>query len=170
MEIRAAAPADAEAIERIRVRGWQVAYRHLFPAEFLDTMEVDPSRWQERIAEPPRGWSFFVATRDERVIGFAIVGPSRDEPDVGELYALYVDPDCWSAGLGSALIRSAEARLAEEYAEATLWVLQDNPRARRAYERADWQVDGASKRFEAGGVAPLAIRYRKRLSSSASRS
>jgi GNAT superfamily N-acetyltransferase len=94
------------------------------------------------------------------------VGPSRDRAPGGELYAIYVDPDSWSTGVGRALIARAEERLAEEYDEATLWVLDDNPRARRFYERAGWAPDGASKREERLGVAALEVRYYKRLRSS----
>ena len=98
-----------------------------------------------------------------RTLGFASTGPSRDEPGVGELYAIYVDPDEWSRGAGRALIARAEERLAEEYAEATLWVLEDNPRARRFYEAAGWRTDGARQAVERLGVSPPEIRYRKRL-------
>ena len=157
-------------MERIRVRGWQVAYRHVLPAHELDAMPVDWSRWERRLADPPAGWSTFVAEDDARVVGFASVGPSRDERGVGELYAIYVDPDAWSTGAGRALILRAEEQLASEYEEATLWVLEDNPRARRFYEVAGWRADGARKVEDRWGVAAAEVRYRKRLSSSRSRS
>ena len=98
-----------------------------------------------------------------RVLGFASIGPSRDEHGVGELYAIYVDPDEWSQGAGRALIERAEECLAEEFAEATLWVLEDNPRARRFYEAAGWLPDGARQSVERLGVSPPELRYRKRL-------
>ena len=98
-----------------------------------------------------------------RTLGFVSVGPSRDEHGVGELYAIYVDPDEWSRGAGRALIVRAEERLAEEYAEATLWVLEDNPRARRFYESAGWHPDGGRQTVERLGVSPPEVRYRKRL-------
>src|SRR3954467_11115224 len=123
MLVRAATPADAEAIERIRVRGWQVGYRHLYPPEELDALELDWSRWKQRIERPPAGWATYIVEGRGRTLGFASIGPSRDEQGVGELYAIYVDPDEWSRGAGSALIARAEQHLAEEHAEATLWVL-----------------------------------------------
>ncbi|HWB21899.1 MAG TPA: GNAT family N-acetyltransferase [Gaiellaceae bacterium] len=170
MEIRTATGSDAEAVERIRVRGWQTAYRHVFPPDELDQLQADWSRWQRRFETPPAGWAIFVAETDEGVVGFVAVGPSRDRTPGGELYAIYVDPDSWSTGVGRALIARAEERLAEEYDEATLWVLDENPRARRFYEAAGWAPDGASKREERLGVAALEVRYYKRLSKSASRS
>ena len=39
---------------------------------------------------------------DRQVDAFAAIGPAREaNPNVtGELYAIYVDPDCWGQGLG----------------------------------------------------------------------
>jgi GNAT superfamily N-acetyltransferase len=170
MEIRAAEVDDAEAIERIRIAGWQTAYRGIYPTAFLDALKLDWSRWRERIATPPPGWSSFVAEHQGVVTGFAVIGPSREEEATGELYALYVDPSLWSTGIGRALLQRAEELLAGRYSDATLWVMEENPRARQFYERAGWCSEDARKPFEHGGVAPLAIRYRKRPSSSASRS
>jgi ribosomal protein S18 acetylase RimI-like enzyme len=162
--VRDANEADAEAIERIRVRAWRVAYRHLYPPDELDALETDASRWAERLRHPPRGWTILVADgEDGRTAGFAATGPSRDERGLGELYAIYVDPDAWSRGAGRALLAHAEARLAPAYDEATLWVLEDNARARRFYEAAGWRTDGARQEIVRLGVSPPEVRYRKRL-------
>lgn len=165
MDVREATVGDALAIETIRVRGWRAAYRHVFPPEELDALPVDETRWRRRIAEPPRGWSIVVAEEGGAVVGFAATGPSRDEPGLGELYAIYVDPGRWSAGAGRALIARAEEGLAADYREAALWVLEANDRARRFYERAGWALDGARKAEERLGVRAPEVRYRKRLGS-----
>ncbi len=164
MKVRLGTPRDALAIETIRVRGWRVAYREVLPAHELDAMPVDETRWERPLDQPPAGWSTFVAERGDIVIGFASVGPSRDEIGVGELYAIYVDPDVWSTGAGRALLRRAEEQLRDAYDDATLWVLVDNPRARRFYELAGWTPDGARKAEDRWGVDTPEVRYRKRLS------
>jgi GNAT superfamily N-acetyltransferase len=170
MHVRSAAPDDALAIETIRVRGWRAAYRHVLPTDELDAMPIDETRWRQRLEEPPSGWATFVAERDGRVVGFASVGPSRDETGLGELYAIYVEPEAWSTGAGRELILVAEDELAVHYDEAALWVLEDNPRARRFYELAGWSLDGARKAEERWGVLAPEVRYRKRLSTARSRS
>jgi len=170
MVIRHAKPDDAYAVESVRVRCWQIAYRHVFPPAELDTLAIDERRWRQRFLMPPRGWATFVAERDGEVIGFASVGPSREDEEHGELYAIYVDPDAWSEGAGRALIERAEAQLAETYDEATLWVLSDNPRARRFYELSGWWADGAEKIEQWLGVSSTETRYRKRFKTSRSRS
>jgi len=100
MRVRPATADDAEAIERIRIRGWQVAYRHVFPAEELDRMPVDWSRWLEWFANTPAGFAAFVAEDAEGMLGWATVGPSGIPDRYGELHGLYVDPDRWGQGAG----------------------------------------------------------------------
>ena len=169
MRIRTATGTDAEGIARVQERGWQAAYRHVFPVEELDRGGfIETARWRARLRRPPAGWVTFVAARDGIVLGFASVGPSRDLPTFGELYAIYVDPSEWSAGAGRALLAAAERELADRYSEAALWVLEDNPRARRFYERGGWEPDGGRKAFDRWGVAAPEVRYRKRLTSSRS--
>jgi GNAT superfamily N-acetyltransferase len=169
MDVRRATARDAASISGIQERGWQAAYRHVFPIEQLDRGGfIQQARWRQRLRHPPEGWVTFVATRDKIVLGFAAVGPSRDLPQLGELYAIYVDPDEWSGGTGRALLGEAERELGGRYGEATLWVLEENARARRFYELAGWRPDGGLKADERWGVTAPEVRYRKRLSKSTS--
>jgi GNAT superfamily N-acetyltransferase len=65
---------------------------------------------------------------------------------IGELYAIYLDPQCWGQGLGRKLLAHATRRLLSHgYSIAILWVLESNRRARRFYEIAGWTLDGATK-------------------------
>jgi ribosomal protein S18 acetylase RimI-like enzyme len=162
VELRAAAPADAEGIARVQERGWRVGYAHVFPEEKLTEHRIDAGRWRARLEEPQEGSKTLVVVREGAVAGFVSVGPSRDEPAVGELYAIYVDPEVWGEGVGRELIARAERQLAGDgYLEATLWVLEDNPRARRFYQAAGWSLDGARKMDEHLGLLVPEVRYRK---------
>ena len=161
MIVRPARTPDAEAIERIRVRGWQVGYRHLYPAAELDALELDSSRWTQRIERPPPGWATYVAEGRGRTLGFVSVGPSRDEQE-SESCRRSRRSRRVVARRRSRAHRPGEERLAEQYAEATLWVLEDNPRARRFYECAGWLPDGGRQKVERLGVSPPEVRYRKR--------
>ena len=168
MHVRVAAPDDSLAIERARVHGWRTAYRHVFPVEDLDAMPIDGDRWRSRLHVPPPGWTTFVCEHEGHVIGFASVGPSRDEDGLGELYAIYVEPEEWSTGAGQVLLARAEEQLTAEYGTALLWVLEENPRARRFYERAGWVPDGARKAEDRFGVRAPEVRYRKDFASARS--
>jgi ribosomal protein S18 acetylase RimI-like enzyme len=79
------------------------------------------------------------------------------------VYAIYVVPAWWAAGAGRALMDTALAALrADGYLRAVLWVLADNTRARRFYQRAGFAPDGASTILTGlGGV--LEVRYRRDL-------
>jgi GNAT superfamily N-acetyltransferase len=170
MEVRLAVPADAEAIERIRIRGWQAAYRHVFPPEKLDRLPIDWARWRASLERPDPGHVTLVADRSGCVCGWAMIAPSSVADRRGELRGLYVDPDQWSRGVGRTLLARAEAELRRNWDEAVLWTLEDNPRTRRFYEAAGWHTDGETGTLERLGVAAPVVRYVKRLKSSASRS
>jgi GNAT superfamily N-acetyltransferase len=156
--IRLATPDEAEAVARVHVETWQAAYTHVFPAEALAGLEV-ADRAEMHRRRPP-----LVAEVDGRIVGFVSVGPSRDEGADGELYAIYVHPDHWGTGVGRALIVAGEKRMRElGYKDVLLWVLEDNPRARRFYEAAGWTTDGTTRPIEVLGVEVPEIRYTKSL-------
>jgi len=100
------------------------------------------------------------------VAGFAGLGPARDDAQVGEVYTIYVLPDVWSRGVGRALMVETLSLLrGEGFAEAILWVLEDNPRTRHFYELAGWRADGGVKDEEVLGTLVREIRYRIALDS-----
>ena len=163
--VRDARVEDAGAIARVRTRGWQAGYAHVFPADALAGMPADGGSdfWASWLANPQPRSAILVAEAQDSVVGFVSVGPAREE-DVGELYAIYVDPGHWGTGLGRGLIQEAEKRLADaDFSEAILWVLDDNPRARRFYEAAGWHADGGSKQDTFLGTDVTEVRYRKKL-------
>lgn len=157
MLVRDATPGDAEAIARVHVRAWQVGYAHVFPPEKLAGIdEAARARgWRDGLES---GWKVLVP---EDLSGFAGVGPSREAEREGELYAIYVAPEQWGTGRGRLLMEHALEELrAQGFAEATLWVLEDNPRARRFYEAAGWRLDGATKDDTFLGIPVREVRYR----------
>ena len=167
--VRDARPEDAEAIARVHTRSWQAGYAHVFPAEALAEISVARRRafWERHLLSPENRSALVVAEVAGAVAGFASTGHARGEDEgVGELYAIYVEPEHWDTGLGRALIGEAEERLKSGgFTEAMLWVLDDNPRARRFYEAAGWTHDGGSKRDVFLGTEVTEVRYRKRLQS-----
>lgn len=164
--VRAATSADADAIGRIQVETWTIAYAGLLPQETIDAFDVTGRQemWREGLARIPRpGSATFVALVADEIVGFASVGAARDEDDTGELYAIYVHPSSWGYGAGRALIECAEASLRESgFPNALLWVLEGNERAERFYRAAGWEHDG-EKEEDFQGARVTELRYRKRL-------
>ncbi|MBV8259274.1 MAG: GNAT family N-acetyltransferase [Actinobacteria bacterium] len=163
MEVRPARVEDAAALAEIHVRTWQAAYEHVFGAERLATIDLERrvGQWQRWLAEPQPHWRVFAAAEDERVVGFSWLGESRTAADEGELYAIYVLPESWGSGPGPALMAATLEALREDgFRGALLWVLEDNPRARRFYEREGWTTDGTRREEEFLGVEVAEVRYR----------
>lgn len=166
-ELRRAAGADAAAVAAMHVRAWQTAYRGIVPDPFLDSLDVAAraGRYSFDRTGPgdPETW---IAVDGEDVVGMVSISPSRDEdlPGLGEVRALYVAPDRWRSGAGSALLATSERLLADAgYTEAVLWVLEDNARGRGFYEAAGWDPDGRTKTAGIGGRELVEVRYRKAL-------
>lgn len=168
--IRRAVLADADAIGLVHVRSWQSAYRGKIPQDYLDGL--DPIRsshvWRQIMddADSSRGGVLVAVAEGGRITGFTNVGPSRDDADplTGEVYAIYAAPDAWGTGTGRALMGEAVTELARlGYAEAVLWVLDGNERARRFYALAGWEEDGASKTDGSRGFDITKVCYRRTL-------
>lgn len=172
--IRAARPGDAPAIAALHIDAWRAAYRGLVPDAVLDGFSVAQrtERWRARLsAEPapgPAAQRTWVVDDERGLAGFALAGPARDEsappPDgAGEVHAIYVRPDAVGRGYGGALFEHAVADLVERGFEPILvWVFEANGRARRFYERAGFQPDGARAPIDFGdGVIVPELRYRR---------
>jgi ribosomal protein S18 acetylase RimI-like enzyme len=167
MPIRHAEPADAKGIGEVHVAAWRAAYRGLLPDDTLDRLSVEASarRWEERIAAP---WGHvLVAVQEDRVVGFAAGGNTQDEDvdpaRVGEIYVLYIHPQVWRRGWGTALLDELMQHLrGDGFEEVILWVLEGNEHAIPFYRAAGFEADGASrvKRRPDGTHMPL-VRYRR---------
>jgi GNAT superfamily N-acetyltransferase len=155
---------DFDAVCELHVRAWQSAYRGIVPQSFLDGM--DPVERARRT----RGRDLsgqHVAEAAGEVVGWLVIGPYRDDegdapgPGCGEVEAIYARPDRVGTGVGRALLAYGLAELDRAgLAPVLLWVLADNDRARRFYEKAGFRLDGATHGYEIAGVTLPEARYR----------
>jgi GNAT superfamily N-acetyltransferase len=156
--VREATLEDAEAIAKVQVASWHAAYRGLIPAERLAafTVRARTAAWRHNLRQRT-GISTTVFAGDDGVVGFAAIGRSRDLPGWGEIWALYVAPDAWGRGVGSALFADAIGHLAGRgMARVMLWVLEGNARALQFYQGNGFVLDGARKVED--GFAELRLR------------
>jgi ribosomal protein S18 acetylase RimI-like enzyme len=167
LTIRAALPADAEAISRVHIGTWQRAYRGLVPDAFLDSLservEGRVMWWRQQLES---GATALVTEEAGRVTGFVGFGGAEPPTDseLGEVFAIYVDAADWGRGHGRALLVAAQGALrARGFTAAVLWVLATNQRARGFYERGGWTVDGGTKTEQIGGEPLQEVRYRRPL-------
>lgn len=146
--IRRATPDDADALGRLHVDVWDDAYTGLMDQSVLDDRRANVAariqRWREILTEHDRT---LLAVGPDGLLGFAGAGPGRDN-DVDldlELCALYVRAAWWGTGLGYALLEEAIGDRA-----AYLWVLGNNARAIRFYERQGFRLDGTEDEHDEG--------------------
>ncbi len=129
------------------------AYRHIFPEDAPPpTKEEVQQQWAHWLGPDwDRGRRAFVAedrSEDDgwSIVGVILAGPDPGDDDLGHLSRLYVAPDRWAEGIGGQLYRAAIDHLSGAgFAEATLWVLERNERARSWYERLGWLCTGERK-------------------------
>ena len=164
--IRPTTPQDAEAVERLRIAGWQAAYRGIIPDAYLDSLPLDVPRRRRQLETLPEEFRNDVAIADGCIVGWISAGPCRDPdrpgPRQGEVFACYVHPDRWRTGTGSLLMEHALALLAQDGRDdVTLWVLEANERARRFYAGFGFAPDGTRKMLDFGEPVPE-LRYRRR--------
>jgi len=148
--IATARPQDAAALARVHVEGWRAAYGHLlsdhekwFGAAALERRTRQWTQWLTPGTEAS-AFGTYRAGYDEAgtPVGFAISGPARDQdpPRNLELASLYIDQDWYGTGMGRGLVLAVIGE-----APASVWVTEDNARARRFYEKLGFVADGAAK-------------------------
>jgi len=148
LEIRPIGDDEIDDVAHVHVRSWQSGYAGIVPEEFLATLDPAEFAARRRYTTLPPGGGAVCAVDDGRIVGHAAFGPYRTEkevtdPSMGELYSIYVDPQKWGAGAGHRLFAAARQRLtAAGFPGMRLWVLEENRRARRFYERQGMRPDG----------------------------
>jgi L-amino acid N-acyltransferase YncA len=166
VRVRAMREEDVDEVAAVRVRGWQAAYAGMVPQRHLDALSVEEDAAARRTwfaASRERVCSLVAVDADDAVVGWAALGAYRGAgaPDgAGELYALYARPDAVGTGVGRALMGAVHEEAARRgFADVLLWVLRDNARARRFYERAGYAADGAEQSEDYDGVPVVEVRY-----------
>ena len=116
----------------------------ILPQEGLEQLSGDRAarRVELHRQSPP-----IVAAADDEIVGFASVEPCERRRRRRRAVLDLRPPDFWDRGFGRELIDAAENRLRElDHSHAVLWVLEDNPRARRFYELAGRRSTGQGAR------------------------
>jgi GNAT superfamily N-acetyltransferase len=149
--VRLALPAEAAAIAALQRRAWVADYPTELADELLASADLAAmtSRWEAAIMRPPLAqFRVLVAIGTERVVGFAVVGPS-DDPDANAgtdaLVAEFIlDPQARRSGHGSRLLNAvADTLRADGFERATWWLHSTDDVLREFLTSAGWAADGA---------------------------
>ena len=186
MSVRQARSGDERDLAIVRVTAWQRGYKGIMDAEYLASLSVEENkvRWSKILEQQAGSRRLLVFDnpvspgQPSSVVGYSTFGPYRvatgDDKTmevgefakpgtIGEIYGFYVHPDHWGSKVANELmIATISALVDDEWPTARLWVLKNNGRARRFYERHGWQADRAEARLTVGGN-PLEVRYQRTL-------
>ena len=150
LAIRPGSPDDGDTLFAIHRESAITAYVEIFPPDRYRFPDAEMrAHWISTLDDP--AVDVLVAERAAVAVGFASVSQ-------GWLRNLFVVPAEWGRGVGSALHDQAVELLRARSAEAHLWVLEENLRARRFYEARGWRDDGGRSNSQFP-PHPLELRY-----------
>ena len=180
MEIRPLRETDSRLeVSRIYEESWKFAYQGIVPQSYLDG--IPAGRWADVLDRA--GWDTLVLTEGGKLAGTSSVCPSRwpGWPGFGEVASLYLLPEYMGRGYGlnrlilfyntsssrdaydsvaDVLLEAAGETLAGQgFRDVLLWVLEDNRRARRFYERAGFAFHGDAMEDVIGGKPLREVLY-----------
>ena len=138
IDIRKAEPRDADAIADVHQAAWRGTYAGIIPHRALNGMlgRRGPQWWAHAIR---RATSILVVDMGGKVAGYATLGRNRarELKQEGEIYELYLRPECQGIGLGSRLFDAARERLVGHGLHGlVVWALEENLNALSFYAGA----------------------------------
>lgn len=138
MRVVRATVEDAELCFGIARAAALAGFPHVFPPDvYAFPDDAVRAEWVSALTHPD-GETYIALEGDEAV---GVVSVCH-----GVVQTLYVLPEFWSRGIGSALHDLALERLRElNVEEARLWTLTENHRARAFYEKRGWSLTGRTR-------------------------
>jgi ribosomal protein S18 acetylase RimI-like enzyme len=165
---------DCDELGRVHMAVWREAYAGIMPADYLAGLSEERSAagWRERLAaaggpdEGSHAGTLLVVDPEGRLAGFGSAGPSRDvdAPTGWELYVVNLLPAARGTGLADRLL---DELLGDR--DATLWVVEDNARARAFYTRRGFVDEGGRSQHPATGTPEIRMIRRSSPSTAAPR-
>lgn len=151
MEIRYITKDDNPlAISKIYERSWKYAYKGIIPQDYLDN--IPEGRWADSVNKA--NMNSLILIECGRIIGTASFCKSRWKKysDYGEIVSIYFLPDYIGKGYGRLLLGECIKELKKfGFCKVLLWVLEDNYRARKFYEKNGFLCSEVSMDDNIGG-------------------
>ena len=140
--IRMSEPGDRTVLAELHAEAWRYAYRGIIPGITLERMIArrGPAWWDSRCGSRHRA---LLIEFDKRIVGYVMFGPCRmhSSPPLGEVYELYVKPECQGAAFGRFLFGEARRRLHARHLNGlVVWALAENDLACGFYEALGGQA------------------------------
>ncbi len=150
MQVREASAPDEQVIAELYVASRRAAWRGIMDEAYLDGLDVEEERRGlfKELAPRDDGWHLVLGEQGGRVVGFITFVVERGSR-TGHVGALFVSPDRFSSGIGTALLDAAAAALADRGCrDAILWTLEDDAKLIAFYQKRGWEPDGGRQVIE----------------------
>ena len=138
--IRTATINDAEKVAKIKIEGWQTAYRGIIDDDFLDNMNIN-EEIEKRKNNIENGADIIVAELDNEIVGFCLYRNYIKDPESYpnancELSSLYVRSSLKRRGIGTKLMQHVIQKLQNQgKTKMILGCLKENYPSRAFYEK-----------------------------------
>jgi RimJ/RimL family protein N-acetyltransferase len=154
---------DAADMAYIHIHSWEAAYKNIVPEDAITAKNAGRlAMWHKTLSCEHNN---YIALYRDTPVGLMGIHPGRDNdlPDAGEIGSIYLHPDYFGKGYGQEMIEYAIVTLRQQgFKIITLWVLEENIRARRFYEKCGFSFDGTKEEIIIGKPL-IKIRYKKDL-------
>lgn len=147
---------DIYEIGKVYCESWKAAYRDLLPQSYLDGLTPENCRPGEISVND------IVLEEQGNICGICHIQPARDRDSRvwGEIVSIYLLPEKWGCGCGGRLLRLALCKLQQRgFDNVCLWVLKDNGRARRFYEKHGFVLSGKERQIEVAECSVYEVEY-----------
>lgn len=162
MIIRPLAEKDLLAVSKIKIEGWQTAYKNIIADEYLNSLNINEhvKKFKQFVGND----NFLVALIDDKVVGFCrFVDNNSFSPNIAdidcELTAIYVRPDLKRQGIGTEMFNYVIDKFKIQHKKKMiLWCLKDNIDSINFYKHIGGEIRESSikeigdKNYELAGI------------------
>jgi len=157
---------DAEILGRIHSESSKEGFKDIIPDNILiDVFSVErrtKSFIRELTEGSPTSAIVFEENEPAGFISFGKCRYSNNDKSWTELWRIYLLPKFWGSGIAKELIEWGINEIHKSnFTNVELWVLEDNKRARKFYEKIGFIHDNTSQIIDIMGVGLKEIRYVK---------
>lgn len=144
--IRYANLGDAEILGKIHSKSAQAGFKGIIPDNILEdvfSVERRTKRFINEISEgSPKTAIVFEKNKPAGLISFGRCRYRNDDKSWIEIWRVYLMQEFWGSGVAEELIKWGINEITKEnFKNIELWVLEENMRARRFYEKIGFKND-----------------------------
>ena len=166
IQVRQATSDDAYSIAKVHVLSWLSAYKEIVPKDYLENLSIEEkSKKLKNYIENSQKVTFYIAVMNQNVIGFLAMREEFYEDEIAhvEIEGIYFLEEYWGNGYGKELLNYAFSSIvARQIPIVTLWVLEENQRARNFFSNCGLTFSGEVKICTIGRDLKL-LKYLKML-------